>query len=29
LKYDLEGAQKAIIEAGLPKELSERLAHGM
>ncbi len=29
LKYDLEGAQKAIVEAGLPKELSERLAHGM
>ncbi len=29
LKYDLEGAQKAIIEAGLPRELSERLAHGM
>lgn len=28
-KYDLEGAQKAIIEAGLPRELADRLAHGM
>jgi len=27
--YDLEGAQKAIIDAGLPRELAERLAHGM
>ncbi|MGF1573984.1 MAG: metallophosphoesterase family protein [Sumerlaeia bacterium] len=29
LTYDLMGAQKAIIEAGLPRELAERLAHGM
>lgn len=27
--YDLESAQEAIISAGLPRELSERLAHGM
>lgn len=27
--YDLETSQKAIIEAGLPRELAERLAHGM
>jgi len=29
LKYDLPQAQKAIIDAGLPRELAERLAHGM
>lgn len=29
LKYDIQGAQKAIIDAGLPRELAERLAHGM
>jgi putative phosphoesterase len=27
--YDLNGAQQAIISAGLPRELAERLAHGM
>lgn len=27
--YDLEAAQKAIHAAGLPRELAERLAHGM
>ena len=27
--YDLSGAQQAIINAGLPRELAERLAHGM
>jgi predicted phosphodiesterase len=27
--YDLAGAQQAIISAGLPRELAERLAHGM
>lgn len=27
--YDLAAAQKAIMAAGLPRELSERLAHGM
>ncbi len=27
--YDLEGAQDAIVAAQLPRELSERLAHGM
>ena len=29
LEYDIEGAQRAILEAGLPRELAERLAHGM
>jgi predicted phosphodiesterase len=29
IPYDLQGAQRAIIEAGLPRELAERLAHGM
>lgn len=29
LKYDLAGAQKAITDAGLPRDLAERLAHGM
>lgn len=29
LKYNLAGAQQAIIEAGLPRELAERLAHGV
>lgn len=28
-KYDLAGAQQAIRDAGLPRELAERLAHGM
>jgi predicted phosphodiesterase len=27
--YDLAGAQQAIISAGLPRELADRLAHGM
>ncbi|MEO8376305.1 MAG: metallophosphoesterase, partial [Candidatus Sumerlaeota bacterium] len=27
--YDLAAAQQAIISAGLPRELAERLAHGM
>lgn len=27
--YDLEASQKAILDAGLPGELAERLAHGM
>lgn len=27
--YDLEASQRAIINAGLPRELAERLAHGM
>lgn len=27
--YDLEASQKAIINAGLPRELAERLAHGI
>ena len=27
--YDLAGAQQAIMNAGLPRELAERLAHGM
>lgn len=27
--YDLPGAQEAILDAGLPRELAERLAHGM
>lgn len=27
--YDLSGAQEAILDAGLPRELAERLAHGM
>ncbi len=27
--YDLDGAQRAIMDAGLPRELAERLAHGM
>lgn len=27
--YDLKGAQEAILDAGLPRELAERLAHGM
>jgi len=27
--YDLAGSQQAIISAGLPRELAERLAHGM
>jgi predicted phosphodiesterase len=27
--YDLDTTQKAIVAAGLPRELSERLAHGM
>lgn len=29
IEYDLKGAQKAIINAGLPKELAERLNHGL
>lgn len=29
IPYDLPGAQRAILEAGLPRELAERLAHGM
>ncbi len=29
LPYDLAAAQNAILEAGLPRELAERLAHGM
>src|SRR5690606_2504829 len=29
IEYDLAGAQKAIADAGLPRELAERLAHGM
>ncbi|MDK2973001.1 MAG: hypothetical protein PWP23_2756 [Candidatus Sumerlaeota bacterium] len=29
LKYNLAGAQQAIIDAGLPRELAERLAHGV
>lgn len=29
LKYDLAGSQRAILDAGLPRELAERLAHGM
>lgn len=28
-EYDLSGAQQAIIQAGLPRELAERIAHGM
>lgn len=28
-EYDLSGAQQAIIQAGLPRELADRLAHGM
>jgi diadenosine tetraphosphatase ApaH/serine/threonine PP2A family protein phosphatase len=28
LEYDLAGAQKAILEAGLPRRLAERLAVG-
>ncbi|GAB4317411.1 MAG: metallophosphoesterase family protein [Candidatus Sumerlaeia bacterium] len=27
-EYDIQGAQRAIIEAGLPSELAERLAYG-
>jgi predicted phosphodiesterase len=27
-EYDIEGAQKAILDAGLPPELAERLAYG-
>ncbi len=27
--YDLDASQKAILNAGLPRELAERLAHGM
>jgi hypothetical protein len=27
--YDLRGAQEAILDAGLPRELAERIAHGM
>lgn len=27
--YDIAGAQRAIIEAGLPRELAERLEHGI
>jgi hypothetical protein len=28
IEYDLAAAQKAIIEAGLPRKLAERLAVG-
>jgi hypothetical protein len=28
LEYDIEAAQKKIIEAGLPERLAERLAYG-
>jgi diadenosine tetraphosphatase ApaH/serine/threonine PP2A family protein phosphatase len=28
VKYDVEGAQRAIVEAGLPTELADRLSYG-
>ncbi|MDX2177758.1 MAG: metallophosphoesterase family protein [Candidatus Sumerlaeia bacterium] len=28
-EYDLPGSQQAILQAGLPRELADRLAHGM